>query len=467
MFTTKGLINIDEALQLTSTQSIDNHKLYGNSGLATLLGMLGLNKQFVRAEGSYLWDSEGNRYLDFLAGYGALSLGHNHPRVLQTLQKVETLPNILQVSLGTMAGALARNLALITPGDLQRSFFGNSGAEAVEGALKLARAATGKAKIIHTENSFHGKTLGALSVTGREKYQKPFLPLLPETEQVPFGDTEALEKSLQSRDVAAFIVEPIQGEGGINVPPNGYLAEARRLCSKYGALLILDEIQTGFGRTGKMFACEHEGITPDVMCLAKTLGGGVAPIGAFITTDEVWQKAFGGIQKCTLHTSTFGGNTRACAAGIAAIQVIVEEKLAEAAAEKGTYLLDKLAALKEKYGVIKEVRGKGLFIGLEFNEPTSGVLKKLSLGAVNALSKEYLAALVAGELASKHRVITAYTLNNPNVIRLEPPLGVSYEDIDYALYAFDEVLGRFKSFIGAALASAGTMARSLLGRKKK
>ena len=462
----KNIIDIDTALEMTRKESTDNHKQYGNSGLTGLLCMLEADKKFIRAEGSYIWDDQDNRYLDFLSGYGSISLGHNHPQIIEAVRKVESLPNILQVSVGIMAGALARNLEAITPGKLQRTFFGNSGCEVVEGALKLARAATGKQLLLYTENSFHGKSFGALSVTGRDKYRKPFEPLLPETRQVPYGDVAALEDNLKNKDVAAFILEPIQGEGGVVLPPEGYLAQARELCTKYGALLIVDEIQTGMGRTGKMFACEHEVVTPDILCLAKALGGGVMPIGVFITTDAIWEKAYGGMQKCTLHTSTFGGNTRACAAGIAAIQVLVEEKLPEAAMEKGNYLMDKLETLKEKHKMIKKIRGKVLLIGVEFEEPTSGVIKKLSLGVVNALSKEYLASLIMGELLNKHRVITAYTLNNPNVIRLEPPLNVSYEDIDYALNSLDEVLGKFKGFTGAAISSAGSMIGSMFKKKK-
>jgi putrescine aminotransferase len=456
-----NLLDIDDALALPASEVIENHKLYANSGLTNLLSMLGLGKKMVRAEGSYIWDSDGTKYIDFLAGYGSVSLGHNHPYVIEALHKVDTMPNILQVSLGVMSGVLARNIAVITPGGLRRTFFCNSGAEAVEGALKLARAASGKVQLAYTENSFHGKSFGALSVTGREKYQKPFSPLLPDTCQVPFGDASALENCLKSRKIAAFIVEPIQGEGGVIVPPEGYLTSVRQLCTKYDVLLIIDEIQTGFGRTGKMFACEHEGIVPDIMCLAKSLGGGVMPIGAFVTTDEIWQEAYGGPEKCMLHTSTFGGNTRACSAGIAALKVIVNEKLPEAAAEKGVYMMGKLSTLKEKHNVIKEVRGKGLLIGLEFNSQVSGLLKTLSFGAVNALSKEYFAALVSGDLANKYQIITAYTLNNPNVIRLEPPLNVSYEDINYVISSLDETLGRFKGILSATLGSAGTIFGSI------
>ena len=463
----KNLIDVDYALKMDEAEMVENHKKYGNSGLVGMVGLIGFDKKFVRAEGSYVWDDKGNKYLDLLSSYGAISLGHNHPKILEELKKVETHLFILQCSLNTMAGALARNLAMITPGDLQRTFFGNSGCEAVEGALKTAKAATGKAAILYADNSFHGKSAGALSVTGRDKYREPFLPLLPETRRIPFGDATALEEALKSKDVAAFIVEPIQGEGGIIVPPSGYLAEAKNLCAKYDALLIVDEIQTGFGRTGKLFACEYDNVTPDIMCLAKALGGGVMPISAFITTDRIWEKTFGGMQKCTLHTSTFGGNTHACVAGIAAINIIIKENLSQAAAEKGAYIMDKLAALKEKHKMIKEVRGKGLLIGIEFEEATSGLMKTLSLGVVNALSNEFLAALVAGELLNKHQIITAYTLNNPNVIRIEPPLNISYEDIDYALKSLDEVLTKFKSFTGATLKSAGSMISSMLGKKRK
>ena len=462
---TQDLIGVDEALKLSSSQIVENHKLYGNSGLTSLLSLLGLEKKFVKAEGNYVWDDAGNKYIDFLAGYGSVSLGHNHPKVVDAIHKVDALPNILQVSLPIMSGVLARNLAMITPGDLQRSFFGSSGTEAVEGALKLARAASGKTEFVYADNSFHGKTFGSLSVTGREKYQKPFMPLVPGARSIPFGDIRALEKALQNKNVAAFIIEPIQGEGGVNVPPAGYLAEAKKLCARYGALLIVDEIQTGLGRTGKIFACEHDGVAPDVMCLAKSLGGGVMPIGAFITTDDIWQKAFGGPSKCSLHTSTFGSNTRACAAGIAALQVIVQERLAEAAAEKGAYLMKKLEVLKEKHDSIKEVRGKGLLVGLEFKEPTTGVLKAISFGVLNALSKEYLGAMVSGELATKHHVITAYTLNNPSVIRLEPPLTITTGDIDYTVAALDEVLGRFKSIVSAMLGNVGNIAGSVFGKK--
>lgn len=369
-------------------------------------------------------------------------------------------PNLLQASLGTVVSALAHNLAQILPGGLSRSFFCNSGAEAVEGALKLARAASGKTKIVYCEGSFHGKTLGALSVTGRQKYQKPFLPLLGPCEMVPFGDLEALEQKIFKKDVAAFILEPIQGEGGVIVPPKGYLSGVRELCDKYDVLLIVDEIQTGFGRTGKMFACEHEGVIPDIICLAKSLGGGVIPIGAYSTKPEIWEKAYGGMERALLHTSTFGGNTWAAAAAIAAINVIVEQNLCEQARANGEYMLNRLKELQNRYSVVKEVRGLGLMTGVEFKSQ-AGLMDKLTGGMINKLSEEYFGALVAGELQNKYHVITAYTLNNPNVIRLEPPLVVTKEQIDQVVDALEEISQRHRSFVGMALATSRTALSSI------
>ncbi|MDD4767271.1 MAG: aspartate aminotransferase family protein [Desulfotomaculaceae bacterium] len=456
-----GFIPLDSAVKQNRAQVAENHKTYLNAGLATMLGLLDFDKQFVRAEGVYVWDSKGDRYLDFLGAYGALNTGHNHPKILAALDRVKEMPNLLQASLGTVVAALAKNLALITPGNLQRSFICNSGAEAVEGALKLARAASGRQKLIYCEGSFHGKTLGALAVTGRGKYQKAFQPLVPGCTAVPYGELDALASELKKEDAAAFILEPVQGEGGIIIPPPGYLAQVRQICSQYGTLLIIDEIQTGLGRTGKLFACQHDGIIPDIMCLAKSLGGGIIPAGAYITTDEIWKKAYGGMDKALLHTSTFGGNTWAAAAAIAALEIILEENLPEQAAETGEYLLQGLHRLKEKYPLIKDVRGRGLMAGIEFNQPGS-MASKVSFGLATRLSEEYLGSLVAGELMNKYHIITAYTLNNPNVIRLEPPLSVSKDQIDIVLQALEGIFAAHKGFFSAAKAGAKSIIKSFI-----
>jgi putrescine aminotransferase len=450
----KKLMDIEDALNLDREGLIENYKNHVNPALAKMFALLNFNKQFVKARGTKVWDAEGNEYLDFLGAYGALNLGHNPPEIFKAIDKVRELPNLLQASMGIMLSVAARNLSIITPGNLSHSFFSNSGTEAVEGALKLARASSGKEKIIYCENSFHGKTIGSLSVTGRVKYQKLFKPLVPMNDMIPFGDLDALKTKLKEGNIAAFIVEPIQGEGGIIVPPDGYLKGVRNLCDEFDTYLILDEIQTGFGRTGRLFACEYEGIIPDIMCFAKSLGGGVMPVGAFITKEEIWNKAYGSMETALLHTSTFGGNTFASAAAIAVMNEITKKNLSQQAEEKGKYFLDKLRLMAEKYELIKEVRGRGLMIGIEFNHVQSGMLDKISHGVLSKLAKEYLGSMVAGTLQNDYGIITAYTLNNPNVIRLEPPLIVTYEEIDRVLVALNAIFENYKGFLGMSIKNA-------------
>ena len=422
-----------------------------NPGLKTMLSAIGFDKNFVRAEGIFVYDDAGTRYLDFLGGYGSLPFGHNPKDVLAGVEKASSHPNFLQARASSLQAALAHDLAAILPGDLSMAFFCNSGAESVEGALKMARIATGKQVFIHCTGAFHGKTLGALSVGGREKYKTPFQPLIPGCVEVPFGDIRALEQALDQHRCAAVIMEPVQGEAGVIVPPEGYLKQVRELTDANDTLLILDEVQTGLGRTGTMLACEHEGVVPDIMCLAKALGGGVMPLGATVATRKVWEKAYGGLSKAVLHTSTFGGGARACAAGLVTISKLVEENLAERARDLGEYFLNGLRTLQKSYKTIKEVRGKGLLIGLEFDKPVEGLLDKLTAGAINEFAKEYYASLVAGELLGKHQVITAYTLNNPNVMRLEPPLTVTKDQIDYVLNALEDIFSQRKGLLRMAL----------------
>ncbi len=456
------LMSLDDALNLSREDIIKNHKEYLNSALVQLQGLIDFTRNFVRAEGTKVWDDEGNEYLDCLGAYGAMNLGHNHPKVFAAMQKTFGKPNLLQAALSPLPAVLAHNLAQLTPGNLKHTFFCNSGAEAVEGALKLVRIATGKEPIIYCKGAFHGKSFGALSVTGREKYQKPFAPLLHNFSSVPFDDLESLEQALAIGHAAAVILEPIQGEGGIIIPSDGYLQGVRELCHKYKTYLIIDEVQTGFGRTGYLFACEKEGVVPDVMCVAKSLGGGVMPIGAYITTDELWNKAYGSVETCLLHTSTFGGNAMATAAGIASLEIIQEEDLVRKARENGEYFLGRLRELKEKYPIIRAVRGRGLMIGLEFEEPVKkgSLAEKLGGKFLNKLSGEYMGALIAGELLNKQRIITAYTLNNPNVIRLEPPLIVTRPELDRVVEALEDVFQNNSGLFSLALSSG----KSILGK---
>ncbi len=451
------LYNIDQALSISRKEVGENYKNHINPAMVKMLKLLNFDKNYVKADNVEVYDEEGRKFLDFLGGYGSLNLGHNRDEIIEAVNKVREKPNLLQASLGGIYSAAAYNLAQVTPGNLEISFFGNSGTEAVEGAIKLARAATEKEKIIYCKDSFHGKSYGSLSITGRDKYQKHFNPLLPATEEIPFGDIEALREKLNSSsNIAAVILEPIQGEGGVIVPPAGYLKEVRDLCDENKVLMILDEIQTGLGRTGRLFAADHEGVVPDIMCLAKSLGGGIEPVGAYISKPKIWKQAYGSMEKALLHTSTFGGNARASAAVIASINYILTNDLSEQAAEKGEYFLEQLKKFEAEYNLVKEVRGKGLMIGIEFNQPEPGLLDRLSGGLVSKFSAEYMGAMVAGSLNNDYRVITAYTLNNPNVIRLEPPLTVSYEQIDYVVDSLQDIFEKNSNLFNLTIKSAQT-----------
>lgn len=392
---------------------------YLSPDLARLFMFGGLAGIECEAQGSWVVDDQGNRYLDFCAGYGTFSLGHRHPDVIAAVKaQLDRLPLSSKVFFSKPQAQLAELLAEITPGDLRFSFFCNSGAEAVEGALKIARAATSRPHFVATQNAFHGKTFGALSVSGRPLYQDPFHPLLSDVRHVPFGDLEAMESAIDE-ETAAVIVEPIQGEGGIHVAPSGYLKGIQDRCKETGTLLIADEVQTGFGRTGALFAVDHWSVQPDIMCFAKALGGGVMPIGAYIVTPTVI-KAYKG--KPLIHTSTFGGNPLACTAALAMLHVLEREELVHEAQAAGTYLMEQLRAIARMIpAVIKEVRGLGLMIGIEFTDPG-------------------YAGSVISEMG-KRRVIAVYTLNQPAVIRFEPPLNISRKEIDIALTAFHEAVG--------------------------
>lgn len=407
-----------------------------NPTLAKILTTFRIDKDYVAGEGNYLVDAEGNRYLDFIAQYGAVPFGYNPQLVWDALEKVRTrkIPSLVQPSLPGEALRLANMLAEITPGDLCYSTFCQSGAEAVETAIKLARSATGRLTIISTERSFHGKTLGALSATGRDVYQTPFGAPVPGFMRIPFNDAEALAEVLASNnDIAAFIVEPVQGEGGMIPAAPGYLKKVQELCRQHGVVFIIDEIQTGLGRTGKMFACEHEGIEPDVMLLAKALGGGMIPLGVCISSPRVYNDDFG-----SLHSSTFANNNLSCAVGCAVIEELLknDRQLIKEIADQGDYLLKRAMELGRKYPeVIKEVRGQGLMVGMEFRD----------LDDCGSFDMAYLCdqggftALLAGFLLNVYQIRLVPFLNNPMTVRLEPTLTISREEIDRVMDALDTI----------------------------
>jgi len=450
MTSTKAhLYTVDEALAATAGEVLTLYRAFINDGYVDMLDAYAIIRHVVRAQGIRVWDSDGREYLDYLLCYGALSLGHNHPAIIEAIDQARGMPNLfLHVSPGQMAACLAATLAAVTPGDLTRSFFANSGSEAVEGALKLARASTKRTRFIAAEEGFHGKTFGALSVTGHESYRTPFKPLLEDVAHVPFGDADSLEAELKRAPTAAVILEPVQGPAGMIVPPEGYLRDVRALCDHYGALMILDEIQTGFGRTGRMFACDHEDVVPDVLCLSKALSGGLYPIGAYVTSDRVWRAAYGTKDTTLLHTSTFGGNTLACTAALAAVQLTVEQDLPSRAAELGAHFRGRLEDLRDRHPLLRGVRGKGLMLGLDFKQ-AEGLKDRLTAGLLNQT-----AAMITVQMLYHHNILTLYAFNNPSVIRLAPPLVVDRIDLDRFVDALDEVLTRCPSVPKLAASTA-------------
>src|SRR3989442_2338298 len=370
-----------------------------------------------QGEGCLLRDIYGREFIDCLGGFGIFALGHRHPKVINAVKaQMDRLALHSQWMMNPVAADAARRLAQITPGNLRKTFWCSSGTEAVEGALKLARLYTGKKKFISTINSFHGKTFGSLSVTGRDLFRQPFLPLL-ETTFVPYGDARAMREAIDDQ-TAAVILEPIQGEGGVIVPPDDYLPAVREICTRRNVLLIFDEVQTGMGRTGKMFGCDHAGVVPDIMSLGKALSGGAIPCAAFHTTDEIF-KSFH--PNPFYHTSTFGANPMATCAAAATIQTLQEEKLVENSAAMGDYFVAGLKKLQQQFPqIIRDVRGRGLLIVVDI---------------VDAKVGESLA-----QRMFDRNVLIAYTLNKPEVIRIEPPFVITHEQIDTALNHFEDSL---------------------------
>jgi ornithine--oxo-acid transaminase len=407
--------------------------------LVDVLRILGFDKEYVSAQGSYLHDAAGRAYLDFHTGEGFASLGHNHADVRDVLRATlaADLVDGVQLHYSALAGMLAEALSARLPDGLDAVFFASTGAEAVDSAMKFSRAATRRPRLLSCDDSFHGVTLGPLSLVGDEFFKEGFGPLLPGCSRVPFGDLARLEAELRAKDVAAFIVEPIQGRM-VTLPASGYLREAQALCRRYGTLFVLDEIQTGLGRTGKWFALEHWGLEPDVVLVGKALSGGYMPVAAMVTRREIYQQAVGALERCYVHQSTYGRNRLSMAAGLATLRVIERDRLVEHAARMGAVLFDGLEELKQRYEMIKEVRGSGLMIGIELGAPSSRVAR-LNWRLIHLASEGLFPQLIVIPLHRDHGVITMAAGKN-DVIKLLPPLTLCEAEARSFLGALDAVL---------------------------
>jgi ornithine--oxo-acid transaminase len=405
-----------------------------------VLKTIGFDRVWSRAQGQYLYDSEGHRYLDLLGGFGMFNVGRNNPRIRAAL--IESLeldtPGSVQLGVSLLPGLLAEELLKRTPARLERVLFTSSGTEAVEAALKLGRAATGRARVISSDHAFHGLTLGALSANGDPHFVERFGPLLPGFSRVPFGDLEALERELRSEDVSLFLVEPVQGKG-VNLPPDGYLEGAQQLCRRYGTLFAVDEVQTGFGRTGKLFAFEHWGLEPDIVTVAKSLSGGYVPVGALLMARQVYDAVFDSLEHSVSHGSTFAPNDLAMAAGLATLRELDDANLIERSEQLGRRLLELTRPLVEAHDAVKEVRGLGLMWAMEFGEPESG---SLAWRVMERMQTGLFAQLVVVPLFTKHRILSQVAGHDLPVLKGLPPLVLSEQDIEDFVTALDEVIAR-------------------------
>ncbi|WP_435601988.1 aspartate aminotransferase family protein [Streptomyces sp. bgisy130] len=417
----------------------DLHTRHLNHQLPRMLHTIGFDKVYERAEGAYFWDADGQDYLDMLAGFGVMGLGRHHPVVRQALHDVldAQLADLTRFDCQPLPGLLAEKLLTHAP-HLDRVFFGNSGTEAVETALKFARYATGRPRVLYCTHAFHGLTTGSLSVNGEDGFRDGFAPLLPDT-AIELGDLAALERELKRGDVAAFVIEPIQGKGVHPTPP-GFLRAAQELLHRHKALLIADEVQTGLGRTGDFFAYQHEdGVEPDLVCVAKALSGGYVPVGATLGKDWIFKKVYSSMDRVLVHSASFGANAQAMAAGLAVLTVLEDEQLVAGARRTGELLRSRLAKLIPRYELLHEVRGRGLMIGIEFGRPKSlGLRSRWTM--LQTARKGLFAQMVVVPLLQRHRILTQVSGDRLEVIKLIPPLVIGEREVDRFVEAFTAVM---------------------------
>jgi ornithine--oxo-acid transaminase len=451
-------VTLRELLDEHHGEELDLYARTINPQFVRLLRTIGFDRRWARAEGAYLYDTDGGSFLDLLGGFGMYNVGRNNPRIRAALVEALELetPGKVQLGISPLPGLLASALLERTPSSLGRVLFTSSGTEAVEAALKLGRAATGRSKVVSCEHGFHGLTLGSLSAAGDAVFSERFEPLLPGFLRVPFDDLDALETALRGEDVAVFIVEPVQGHGP-QFPSDGYLEGAQELCRRYGTLFCVDEVQTGFGRTGRMFALDHWGLEPDLLTVAKSLSGGYVPVGALLMSTAVYDAVFDSLEHSVAHGSTFAPNDLSMAAGLATLDELDAERLPERAARMGELLLERTRPLVERYQVVKDVRGLGLIWAIEFEEPAGG---SRSWRMLERVQRGLFAQLVVVPLFTEHKILTQVAGHDSNVIKILPPLVLSEADVDWFVEALDATLVRAQKLPRAMVRFALKAARA-------
>jgi ornithine--oxo-acid transaminase len=458
-------LKILDLVEERRAENFSLHEKYLNTQMVKVLKTIGFDVRYTEARGQYLFDAAGNRYLDLLSGFGVFAVGRNHPSVVEAIRDVlmSDLPHLVQMDVSLLSGLLAERLiAKMTPG-LDKVFFCNSGTEAVEAAIKFSRGATGRSRILFCDHAFHGLTLGSLSLNGDEIFRAGFGPLLPGCQRIPWNDLDALERELGAGDVAAFVVEPIQGHG-VRIPDDAYLPGAQRLCREHGALLVADEVQTGLGRTGRFLAVEHWGVEPDLVLLAKALSGGFVPVGAVVTRKRIFDKIFSRMDRAVIHGSTFAKNNLAMAAGLATLEVLDRERLTENAARVGAQIVDDLQPRVADFEFLKDVRGKGMMIALEFGEPRS-----LKLRAAWKLLEKANAGLfcqmITVPLFTRHRILSQVAGHGMQVVKFIPPLTLNQEDRTWIVSAVEDVVAEAHKVPGSIWDLGKTLASAALKMK--
>jgi ornithine--oxo-acid transaminase len=440
------------------------HEQYINPTLVKVFRTIGFDKVYSKAKGQYLWDKEGNRYLDMLSGFGVFSIGRNHPVVAQAIRDVLDLdlPNMVQMDCAFLAGILAEALVKKCPPHLEAVFFCNSGTEAVEASLKFARAATGRQKFAYLDHGWHGLTMGSLSIMGNDEFREGFGDMLP-GEMIEYGNLAELERVLSKKECACLAVECIQGKG-VRIPPDGYLQAAQEICRKTGTLLFCDEVQTGFGRTGKMFAFQHWNLEPDIISTSKALSGGYVPVGAMVTRRAIYQKLFNRMDRCWVHSTSFGRNNLGCAVGLATLRVLEDENLIERSAVQGQKLVDAINGLKPRHEFLKEARGKGCMIGIEFHEPKSFGLK-MAWKAVHAAHEGLFAQMIVMPLLEKHHILSQVSGNHGDIIRILPSFVIADEDIKHFVDSLDKVLTDCQNPLGPMWGLGANLVKAAMANK--
>ena len=456
--------DVARALQERHGENFALHSELLNPQLVRVLKTIGFDRYYVRGEGCYLYDDKGDRYLDFLAGFGVHALGRSHPAIKAALHQAIDLdlPNMVQMDCALLPGLLAEQLVARAHDGIRRVYFCNSGTEATEAAIKFARRATGRTRVLYCDHGFHGLTTGSLALNGGKEFKEGFGPLIPGATQVPFGDADALAAELRRGDVAAFVVEPIQGKG-VNVAGEDYWHAVQELCRRHRTLLVADEVQVGMGRTGRFFAHEHYGLQPDIITLSKALSGGYVPVGAILTTERVYMSVYSSIERAMVHSTTFGRNQLAMVAGLATLDAFEEEGIVERARRTGEAFERALAPLVERYEMLHAVRGKGLIIGLVFGKPSSRSLR-MRWNALEAVRTALFSQMVVVPLFHRHRVLTQVAADNMNVVKLLPPLIAGQEEVDSFVGALDDVLRDAHRGSGLLVEFGSTMAKSALRR---